>query len=79
MFHHHPLPWNGRARHLGTGRSLQLIERAPTNVIDHAVRHAPGAGPVRVSLRREGLQALLLVEDAKARAAGGIGLGETGS
>ncbi len=43
---------------------LQLIERALTNLIDNALRHAPGTVPVRVSLRREGAQAQILVEDA---------------
>ena len=43
---------------------LQLIERALTNLIDNAMRHAPGPQPVRVSLRREGRQAQILVEDA---------------
>ena len=43
---------------------LQLIERALTNLIDNAMRHAPGAGPVHVSVRREGTQARILVEDA---------------
>ena len=42
---------------------LQLIERALTNLIDNAVRHAPGSSPVRVSLRREGVHAEILVED----------------
>ena len=42
---------------------LQLIERALTNLIDNAVRHAPGSLPVRVSLRREGGQAEIVVED----------------
>ena len=42
---------------------LQLIERALTNLIDNAMRHAPGPQPVRVSLRREGGQAQILVED----------------
>ena len=42
---------------------LQLIERALTNLIDNALRHAPGSEPVRVSLRREGLQAEIVVED----------------
>ena len=42
---------------------LQLIERALTNLIDNAVRHAPGSGPVHVSLRREGTQAEVVVED----------------
>lgn len=43
---------------------LQLIERALTNLIDNAVRHAPGGDPVRVSLRRDGAQAQILVEDS---------------
>ncbi len=42
---------------------LQLIERALTNLIDNAVRHAPSAAPVRVSLTRDGLQARIVVED----------------
>jgi signal transduction histidine kinase len=42
---------------------LQLIERALTNLIDNALRHAPGSATVRVSLRREGAQAEILVED----------------
>ena len=42
---------------------LQLIERALTNLIDNALRHAPGASPVRVSLRREGALAQIVVED----------------
>jgi signal transduction histidine kinase len=42
---------------------LQLIERALTNLIDNAVRHAPGSRPVRVSLRREGAQAEIVVDD----------------
>ncbi|MBI3157128.1 MAG: HAMP domain-containing histidine kinase [Burkholderiales bacterium] len=41
---------------------LHLIERALTNLIDNAVRHAPG--PVHVSVRREGSQAEIVVEDA---------------
>jgi signal transduction histidine kinase len=43
---------------------LQLIERALTNLIDNALRHAPGSQPVRVSLRREGTQAEIVVEDS---------------
>jgi signal transduction histidine kinase len=42
---------------------LQLIERALTNLIDNALRHAPGCVPVRVSLRREGMRAEIVVED----------------
>ena len=43
---------------------LHLIERALTNLIDNAMRHAPGAAPVSVSLRRDGQQAQILVEDS---------------
>jgi signal transduction histidine kinase len=43
---------------------LQLIERALTNLIDNALRHAAGAFPVRVSLHREGGAALIVVEDS---------------
>jgi signal transduction histidine kinase len=42
---------------------LHLIERALTNLIDNAVRHAASAAPVRVSLSRDGLQARIVVED----------------
>jgi signal transduction histidine kinase len=42
---------------------LHLVERALTNLIDNAVRHASSAAPVRVSLSREGLQARIVVED----------------
>lgn len=42
---------------------LQLIERALTNLIDNAMRHAPGCTPVLVSVRREGPLAQILVED----------------
>ncbi len=42
---------------------LQLIERALSNLIDNALRHAPGHSPVRVSLRREGGAAHIVVED----------------
>ncbi|MDI1261331.1 HAMP domain-containing sensor histidine kinase [Aquabacterium sp.] len=42
---------------------LQLIERALTNLIDNAVRHAPSSQPVLVSLRRQGTQAEIVVED----------------
>lgn len=44
---------------------LQLIERALTKLIDNAVRHAPGDRAVRVSLRREGEQAQIVIEDAQ--------------
>jgi signal transduction histidine kinase len=43
---------------------LQLIERALTNLIDNAVRHAPSQAPVQVSVRREGTHAQIWVEDA---------------
>ncbi len=43
---------------------LHLIERALTNLIDNALRHAPGAAAVRVSLSRAGAQAQIVVEDA---------------
>lgn len=43
---------------------LQLIERALTNLIDNAIQHAPGAAPVRVSVRQDGAQVKILVEDA---------------
>jgi signal transduction histidine kinase len=42
---------------------LHLIERALTNLIDNAMRHAPGAAPVNVSLQRDGMQARIVVED----------------
>ncbi len=42
---------------------LQLIERALGNLIDNALRHAPGGAPVRVSLQRDGISAHILVED----------------
>ncbi|MDT7838058.1 sensor histidine kinase [Aquabacterium sp. OR-4] len=42
---------------------LQLVERALTNLIDNAVRHAPPRQPVRVSLRLAGDLAEVLVED----------------
>ena len=43
---------------------LQLIERALSNLIDNALRHAPGGAPVRVSLQRDGASAQVLIEDA---------------
>ena len=43
---------------------LQLIERALTNLIDNALRHAPGVAPVRVSLQRAGGEARIWVEDS---------------
>lgn len=42
---------------------LQLVERALTNLIDNAVRHAPDGGPVQVRVERAGLQARVLVQD----------------
>lgn len=43
---------------------LHLVERALSNLIDNARRHAPGRTPVRVSLRREGTLAQVVIEDA---------------
>ncbi|MFN0185020.1 MAG: sensor histidine kinase [Aquabacterium sp.] len=43
---------------------LQLVERAVTNLIDNAQRHAAGAGPVRVSLVADAQLAQVVVEDA---------------
>jgi signal transduction histidine kinase len=43
---------------------LQLIERAVTNLIDNALRHAAGPAPVRVQLQRAGSQAHVVVQDA---------------
>jgi signal transduction histidine kinase len=51
----------GRLELLG---DLHLVERALTNLIDNALRHAPSAMPVRVSLHRSGSQAEIWVEDA---------------
>ncbi|HUG25661.1 sensor histidine kinase [Piscinibacter sp.] len=42
---------------------LQLIERALTNLIDNALRHAPGSEPVRVRLQRDETRVSVLVED----------------
>ena len=42
---------------------LQLIERALTNLIDNALRHAPGTEPVRVGLQCDAAQVQVLVED----------------
>lgn len=42
---------------------LQLIERALTNLIDNALRHAVGPRPVRVSMRCDGPQVSVLIED----------------
>ena len=42
---------------------LHLIERALSNLIDNALRHAPGRRPVCVSLRRQGRQAQVLIAD----------------
>lgn len=42
---------------------LQLIERALTNLIDNAVRHAPHCLLVRVSLRCDAATVQVLVED----------------
>jgi len=42
---------------------LQLIERALTNLIDNAQRHAGGAKPVRVSVTSENGKAQIIIED----------------
>ncbi len=42
---------------------LQLIERALTNLIDNAMRHAPECAPVRVSVTHDGAQARITIED----------------
>jgi signal transduction histidine kinase len=42
---------------------IELVERAITNLIDNALRHAGQHGPVEVSLRREGRHAEILVAD----------------
>lgn len=42
---------------------LQLIERALTNLIDNAMRHAPTTSPIHVSVSRDGAQANILIED----------------
>ena len=42
---------------------FQMVERALTNLIDNALRHAPGPAPVLVSLRRTGDVAEILIED----------------
>ncbi|MEO7851968.1 MAG: HAMP domain-containing sensor histidine kinase [Rubrivivax sp.] len=42
---------------------LQLVERALSNLIDNALRHAPGTTPVRISLQRDGAMARVVVED----------------
>jgi signal transduction histidine kinase len=63
----HQLPrvtlWGDAPGRLELNGDLQLIERALTNLIDNAIRHAPGREPVRVSLRREGQEAKIWVED----------------
>jgi signal transduction histidine kinase len=50
-----PVEWEG---------DLHLIERALSNLIDNAVRHAGGGAPVRVSLQCSGPQMTVLVEDS---------------
>lgn len=42
---------------------IHLVERALTNLLDNALRHAPGKRPVRVSMWHEGRHAMVLVED----------------
>lgn len=51
----------GRLELDGDGSSSN--ERSP-NSIDNAIQHAPGAAPVRVSVRQDGAQVKILVEDA---------------
>ena len=53
-------PAPGRVEFAG---DMQLIERALTNLIDNAIRHAPTAQQVRVSLSCTGPEAQVLVED----------------
>jgi len=43
---------------------LHLIERALTNLIDNAMRHAPGVAPVKVSLQFDGASVQIVVEDS---------------
>jgi signal transduction histidine kinase len=43
---------------------LQLVERALTNLIDNALRHAPPPAPVEIALRRRGGHAEVTVADA---------------
>lgn len=42
---------------------LHLIERALTNLIDNAIRHAPGSEPVRVLILGDDAEATVIVED----------------
>jgi len=42
---------------------LQLVERALTNLIDNALRHAPDAGTVQVSLQRDAARVSVVIED----------------
>jgi len=42
---------------------IHLIERALTNLLDNAMRHAPGKRPVRVSIWHEGRHAMVVIED----------------
>ncbi len=42
---------------------LQLVERALSNLIDNALRHAAGPAPVRVQLQRQGVLAQVVVQD----------------
>jgi signal transduction histidine kinase len=53
-------PAPGRLELVG---DMQLVERALSNLIDNALRHAAGPGPVRVSLQRDGPAAQIVVED----------------
>jgi signal transduction histidine kinase len=56
-----PVPAHGGLEFDG---DLHLIERALTNLIDNALRHAPAAAAVNVSLHRDGEQAHIVVEDS---------------
>lgn len=42
---------------------LQLVERALTNLIDNALRHAPDAGTIRVSMQRAASEVQVFIED----------------
>lgn len=42
---------------------LHLIERALTNLIDNAIRHAPSSETVRVGMHSEGTRVMVVVED----------------
>jgi signal transduction histidine kinase len=48
---------------LAINGDLQLIERAISNLIDNAMRHAPNSAPVRVSVTKQDHFANILIED----------------